>query len=312
MRSSQLAVRIALVAGLVLLTLASTGEWVPIQRDPAPPAPVALHHEQTIAVVIMDTLQEDEHPRIIKCSLILAESQDGMDKQEVLARLGEKMEVVEVDFSRMMHLVEECGKEGTREGEEEPQDVEQGLFGLGLLTVKRGIMPGTLWCGVDDIAENYKSLGAHWKVDRCCRAHDHCPVKVKGFRSRYGLQNFSPSTKSHCDCDERFFNCLREVQSNKADAVGKLFFNFLKIQCMEKVFKPTRCLKSALPQGSDRKADESSESEEHAGTKRKEGRSLNLGFAASVLGGKSEKQQRRCLEWEQERVWTIVDTKQRY
>ena len=31
MRSSQLAVRIALVAGLVLLTLASTGEWVPIQ-----------------------------------------------------------------------------------------------------------------------------------------------------------------------------------------------------------------------------------------------------------------------------------------
>ena len=81
---------------------------------------------------------------------------------------------------------------------------------------------------------------------------------------------------------------------------------------MEKVFKPTRCLKSALPQGSDRKADESSESEEHAATKRKEGRSLNLGFAASVLGGKTEKQQRRCLEWEQERVWTIVDTKQRY
>ena len=61
---------------------------------------------------------------------------------QVLARLGEKMEVVEVDFSRMMHLVEECGKEGAREGEEEPQDVDQGLFGLGLLTVKRGIMPG--------------------------------------------------------------------------------------------------------------------------------------------------------------------------
>ena len=26
----------------------------------------------------------DEHPNIIKCSLILAESQDGMDKQEVI------------------------------------------------------------------------------------------------------------------------------------------------------------------------------------------------------------------------------------
>ena len=61
---------------------------------------------------------------------------------QVLLKLGERMEVREVDLARMMQLVEECSKEGTRDGEEEPDDAEGGVFGLGLLTVKRGIMPG--------------------------------------------------------------------------------------------------------------------------------------------------------------------------
>ena len=48
----------------------------------------------------------------------------------------------EVDFAKMMQLVDECSKEGSRDGEAEPVDVEGGVFGLGLLTVKRGILPG--------------------------------------------------------------------------------------------------------------------------------------------------------------------------
>ena len=32
---------------------------------------------------------------------------------------------------------------------------------------------------MDDIADNYYSLGEDWRVDKCCRGHDHCPVKVK-------------------------------------------------------------------------------------------------------------------------------------
>ena len=59
-----------------------------------------------------------------------------------MLRLAERMEVREVDLAKMMQLVEECSKEGSREGEEEPKDAEGGVFGLGLLTVKRGIMPG--------------------------------------------------------------------------------------------------------------------------------------------------------------------------
>ena len=61
----------------------------------------------------------------------------------MLQRLGKKMEVREVDFPKMMQLVDECSKEGSRDGEEEPnEEGEGGVFGLGLLTVKRGIMPG--------------------------------------------------------------------------------------------------------------------------------------------------------------------------
>ena len=40
------------------------------------------------------------------------------------------------------------------------------------------IIQGTLWCGVDDIAEDFDHLGQNWTLDKCCRAHDHCPTKV--------------------------------------------------------------------------------------------------------------------------------------
>ena len=31
--------------------------------------------------------------------------------------------------------------------------------------------------------------------DKCCRAHDHCPVKVKSFSTNYGAKNNHPYTK---------------------------------------------------------------------------------------------------------------------
>ena len=86
------------------------------------------------------------------------------------------------------------------------------------MTIKHVMLvPGTLWCGVNDIAENYKNLGESWQVmlivvvlvflmifsnlplshqvDTCCRAHDHCPVKVKPLQNRYGLRNFRYNMK---------------------------------------------------------------------------------------------------------------------
>ena len=53
----------------------------------------------------------------------------------------------------------------------------------------KGIAPGTLWCGYDDIATSYLSLGDDEELDRCCRVHDFCPDKIKAGRRRDGLEN---------------------------------------------------------------------------------------------------------------------------
>ena len=36
-------------------------------------------------------------------------------------------------------------------------------------------------CGVNDVAKNYNDLGSgsYFEVDKCCRTHDHCPLKVR-------------------------------------------------------------------------------------------------------------------------------------
>ena len=54
---------------------------------------------------------------------------------------------------------------------------------------------GTKWCGIDDIANNYFDLGKEVEVDKCCRAHDHCPMKIKALGSSYGIKNNHPYTK---------------------------------------------------------------------------------------------------------------------
>ena len=97
----------------------------------------------------------------------------------------------------MVDLVEACKKVGAREGEVVQQNQEDQTKDFWTV-MTNGIMLGTLWCGVDDIAETYTQAStgryvftlsqfAPCKVDSCCRAHDHCPVKVKAFQSRYAV-----------------------------------------------------------------------------------------------------------------------------
>ena len=57
------------------------------------------------------------------------------------------------------------------------------------------IFSGTKWCGIDDIADSYFDLGKEVEVDKCCRAHDHCPMKIKALGSSYGIKNNHPYTK---------------------------------------------------------------------------------------------------------------------
>ncbi|UXI14130.1 Phospholipase A2 isozyme PA4 [Sarcoptes scabiei] len=124
-------------------------------------------------------------------------------------------------------------------------------------TFWKGIVPGTKWCGLGDLASTYEDLGSKLDVDLCCRAHDHCPVRLKAFRMGYGIFNFSfysrldqfyfcinlliaaflfftpISFSLHCDCDDDFFKCLKNSSSSYAAMLGNFYFNVLKIHCLK-------------------------------------------------------------------------------
>ncbi|KAL5012986.1 hypothetical protein ScPMuIL_011537 [Solemya velum] len=95
------------------------------------------------------------------------------------------------------------------------------------------IFPGTKWCGADNIASSYEDLGVHNETDACCRTHDHCPYYIDRWQNRYHLSNPYPWTVSHCNCDTGLYNCLKNVSSDAASEVGKLFFGLLDVHCFK-------------------------------------------------------------------------------
>ena len=68
-------------------------------------------------------------------------------------------------------------------------------FQIDVFKTQLNKFPGTKWCGVNDIAENYHDLGEDRVIDKCCRAHDHCPIKIKPFDRNFGVFNYHPYTK---------------------------------------------------------------------------------------------------------------------
>ncbi|XP_011502702.1 PREDICTED: phospholipase A2-like [Ceratosolen solmsi marchali] len=99
-----------------------------------------------------------------------------------------------------------------------------------------GIVPGTKWCGTGDIAKSYHDLGSRARVDRCCRAHDLCPIKIRAYKSRYNLMNNSFFSKSHCSCDKAFYDCLKNINHISARVIGNIYFNIGQPVCIEDVF----------------------------------------------------------------------------
>lgn len=109
---------------------------------------------------------------------------------------------------------------------------KSGAPGRGHLRAKRGwTIPGTLWCGVGNSAENASELGVFHGPDLCCREHDRCPQTIAPLQHNYGIRNFRFHTISHCDCDTRFQQCLRSQHDSISDIVGVAFFNVLEIPC---------------------------------------------------------------------------------
>ncbi|XP_052660057.1 protein PROCA1 [Harpia harpyja] len=103
---------------------------------------------------------------------------------------------------------------------------------------RRGLTyPGTLWCGAGSNADAYEQLGEHRDTDRCCRDHDHCQHVIHPFTARYGYRNLRWHTISHCDCDRRLKECLRQVNDTASRVVGQAFFNVIQVPCFEFAYK---------------------------------------------------------------------------
>ncbi|CAI9585683.1 unnamed protein product [Staurois parvus] len=104
--------------------------------------------------------------------------------------------------------------------------------------VKRGFTyPGTLWCGAGNNAEKESDLGEHRETDSCCRTHDHCEHVIHPLTSNYGHWNLRWHTISHCQCDNKFKDCLRKVNDTASRVVGQAFFNVIKVQCFDLAYK---------------------------------------------------------------------------
>nr|XP_027229029.1 group 3 secretory phospholipase A2-like [Penaeus vannamei] len=103
------------------------------------------------------------------------------------------------------------------------------------------ILPGTHWCGNEDMASSYSDLSGFVGADSCCRTHDMCPVNIHGLTRKYGIYNSRLTTISHCACDERFRACLRKSKTGASNMVGTVFFDVVKTRCF--VFKMEKTCK---------------------------------------------------------------------
>ncbi|GFY62302.1 phospholipase A2 [Trichonephila inaurata madagascariensis] len=144
-----------------------------------------------------------------------------------------------VDKEKMDNLIGICTyvKQNGHLYEEDGEEVWQqfGVFSSFF------IYPGTKWCGSGNVSEHYDDLGPEVEADMCCRDHDHCNESILGRERKYGLDNNSPFTKSHCDCDQKFYNCLKAADTRTSHRVGRLFFNFLQMACFREDYPVTGC-----------------------------------------------------------------------
>lgn len=108
------------------------------------------------------------------------------------------------------------------------------------------ILPGTLWCGDGNIAESEQDLGLFYKTDQCCKLHDYCPKHIEAGDTFMNLENIGVFTRSHCECDRAFYNCLKKADSIISNRIGETYFNVLKPQCFSKQYPIAGCIKRRL------------------------------------------------------------------
>ncbi|CAK9798907.1 Phospholipase A2 isozymes PA3A/PA3B/PA5 [Anthophora quadrimaculata] len=184
------------------------------------------YYDQTVAVVTLGNNNE-----LYNCNLI--EVYEEEEAREVLRNLSSITVPQLVSFREMINLMEKC--ELLDSIQQDLSSTSKSNANKNVLSLFNGILPGTKWCGTGDIAENYHDLGQETELDICCRSHDLCPVKVRARQTRYNLTNYSIYTKSHCVCDEALYNCLKSTMHSTAKIMGQIYFNVMKVPCIEDV-----------------------------------------------------------------------------
>ncbi|XP_053678214.1 uncharacterized protein LOC128728611 [Anopheles nili] len=107
----------------------------------------------------------------------------------------------------------------------------------------KAIYPGTVWCGDGNQAKSEDDIGFFYLTDTCCRAHDLCPITIAAGEQFNRLKNNGYFTRSHCDCDTQFFNCLKNANTLVSRQIGYTYFNLLKPQCFRFEHPKLNCTK---------------------------------------------------------------------
>ncbi|XP_050532899.1 uncharacterized protein LOC126900908 [Daktulosphaira vitifoliae] len=193
------------------------------------------YHDQTIAVVEVGKGKE-----LLNCELI--EIYNDEEGKSILKNLTKINKPLRITLQQMLNLMEQCDLL------EPNTDINKSILktrspGENVDTTKvetstqsslySGILPGTKWCGTGDLASTFFDLGPETKLDMCCRTHDLCPSKVRARARRYDVTNNSMYTKSHCMCDQMLYNCLKKSKNPTGDLMGSIYFNILRVPCVE-------------------------------------------------------------------------------
>ncbi|XP_057333665.1 phospholipase A2-like [Microplitis mediator] len=96
------------------------------------------------------------------------------------------------------------------------------------------IFPGTLWCGVGNVAIDDNDLGNFFVTDACCRDHELCGLNYTNEMLDMDAKQDIVTKflgKSVCPCERDFYTCLRRARTILARKFGKLYFNVLRPQC---------------------------------------------------------------------------------
>ncbi|XP_071654164.1 uncharacterized protein [Temnothorax longispinosus] len=147
------------------------------------------YHEQTVAVVDLGPRNE-----LHDCNII--EVYEPSEATDVLRNLSMTARPQVVSFQEITRLMQQCelldGLQVEATSTLPTNALSRGTrIAASSITLFSGILPGTKWCGTGDLAENYHDLGDLPHIDRCCRNHDLCPIKVRAQQTRYNLTNYS-------------------------------------------------------------------------------------------------------------------------